>query len=226
MLSGRDIAFFVCFVYSSSLSDSDCDLSDETGMFVVNHTRCTAFFVRLWDIIATDSNENYIWLCNMLLQDGLYLEGGDCISLGVVLGDCFKVHQIGVELIKDHMPFYCEAKVFTKCIPYKEGLDYLDDDTDDSVDEAGASCNPFDAANGIIGDYGEDDVGGERRDPVDEDRPTKRLRRSDHSILTISKDEQLGFTSSPSHHMLVLTLLRLRLHPREDQTMSFTSKIC
>ncbi|XP_061988679.1 disease resistance protein RUN1-like isoform X2 [Rosa rugosa] len=227
---GRDVAFCVCFVYSHSLGGFDYDES-RIGFVVVNHTRRTGFFVHQEYFQTTNSSKKYLFIRNMLLQNGLNLEGGDSISLRVVLGHYFKVHQIGVKLKKDDMGLTCFAGEETKSIPFGEALDLLgdddtddivdddtsdsvvddtddnvdndtddsvDNDTDDSVDEAGASYIPFDADNGTVGDYGEDDEGGGRRDPLDEDRPTKRLRRFDLSIGTTSKDEQVAAEHVPS----------------------------
>lgn len=64
--------------------------------------------------------------------------------------------------------------------------DSADYDTEDSFDEGAASYIPSDADNGTVGDYGEDDDGGARRDQVvDEDAPTNRLRRSDPSLFQL-----------------------------------------
>ncbi|KAM5574866.1 hypothetical protein ABKV19_014024 [Rosa sericea] len=307
---GRNIIeLCVCFVYSRSPGEFDYDASGN-GFLVVNHTRRTGFFIHQEDFRTTKSHKRYLFLRNMSLQDRLNFKVGDSISLRVVLGDYFKVHQIGVKLQRqdgfidfvtkmesipfgvvldslrdddtgdeDHMPFNCfgEALDFLRdddtddedYMPFNffgEALDFLrdddaadedhmtfnffgealdffrDDDTGDNVDEVRASYIPFDADNGTVSDYGEDDEGGARRDPLDEDRPTKRLRRFDLSIVTTSKDEQVAAEHVPSlentctfdeirmkkgphlrHHVLISTRLRVRPHLREDQKMSAKS---
>ncbi|XP_040366015.1 disease resistance protein RUN1-like [Rosa chinensis] len=131
----RDIAFCVCFVYSRSLGEFDYDES-RIGFVVVNHTRRRGFFVRQVHFRTTNSCKKYLFLRNMLLQDGLNLEGGDSISLRVVLGHYFKVHQMGVELRKNDMDLTCSAGEVAESIPFGEALDLLgDDDTDDNVDD-------------------------------------------------------------------------------------------
>lgn len=218
MPSGRDIAFCVCFVYSRSQGEFDYD-TNRNGFVVVNHTRQTGFFVRQKFFQTTKCYNKYLFLLNMLLQDILNLEAGDSISLLVVLGDYYnKIHQIAVLLNEDDEPFVCFTANDLKSISYEEAKDLSDndtgdnidddddddetndsvddDDTADSVEEAGASYSLFDADNGIVGDYSEDHEEEATHDPVDEDRPTKRLRRSDPSIVTVSMHE-VGFTPSP-----------------------------
>ncbi|KAL6176597.1 hypothetical protein ACLB2K_053230 [Fragaria x ananassa] len=165
-------------------------------------------------------------LKKVILQDILNLEAGDSISLLVVLGDYYnKIHQIAVLLNEDDEPFVCFTANDLKSISYEEAKDLSDndtgdnidddddddetndsvddDDTADSVEEAGASYSLFDADNGIVGDYSEDHEEEATHDPVDEDRPTKRLRRSDPSIVTVGGPENVSL----QQQMLIQQLL-------------------